>query len=106
MQAIELVEGYNKKIPEAQVVEHLQGHYEAQEVPFGVVYKWCPEYLVIHCGCGKRTILTGTLTGCSGCGADHAVLVGKRGIVQPVQADETCHPWRYAGNREGLGLPY
>lgn len=105
MQAIELVEGYNKKIPEAQVVEHLQGHYEVQEVPFGVVYKWCPEYLDIHCGCGKRTILTRTRTGCSGCGADHEALVGKRGTVRPVQADETCHPWRYAGNREGLGLP-
>jgi hypothetical protein len=105
MQAIELVERHNKKMPEAQVVERLQGHYEAQEVPFGVVYKWCPGYLTIHCGCGKRTILTGALTGCSGCGADHATLVGKRGIVQPVQGDETCHPWRYAGNREGLGLP-
>ncbi|MDX6382260.1 MAG: hypothetical protein QOI57_3284 [Rubrobacteraceae bacterium] len=106
MQAIELVEGHNKKILEAQVVERLEGHYEAQEIPFGVVYRWCPECLVIQCGCGKRTSLTGTLTSCSGCGTDHTALVGKREVVQPVQEDETCHPWRYGGDRGGLGLPF
>jgi hypothetical protein len=105
MQAIELVEGYNKKIPEAQVIERRERHYEAQEVSFGVVYRWCPESLIVHCGCNKRTTLTATLTGCSGCGMDHTGLFGKREIVRPVRADETCHPWRYAGKREGLGLP-
>ena len=105
MQAIELVKGYNKEIPQAQVVERLGGHYETQEVPFGVVYRWRPECLIIHCRCGERTTLTGTLTGCSGCGADCTALVGKGEIVRAVQADETCHPWRYAGNREGFGLP-
>jgi hypothetical protein len=42
MQATELVEGHHKKILQAQVVERLEGHYEAQEVPFGVVYRWHP----------------------------------------------------------------
>jgi hypothetical protein len=105
MQATELVEGHHKKILQAQVVERLEGHYEAQEVPFGVVYRWCPECLVIQCSCGKRTILTGSLTCCSTCGTDHVALVGKRQLVQPVQADEVRHPWRYAGERAGLGLP-
>ena len=35
-----------------------------QEVEFGRVYKWCPEYVVIECDCGERLSLTGSTTVC------------------------------------------
>ena len=28
----------------AWITEHLEGHYEFEEVPFGRVYRWCPGY--------------------------------------------------------------
>ena len=37
--------------------ERLEGHYEAQEVPFGVVYRWYPPCLVVMCECGRRLTL-------------------------------------------------
>jgi hypothetical protein len=40
-----------------EVLERLEGHYDAQEVPFGVVYRWCPECVVVECKCGKRLTL-------------------------------------------------
>lgn len=84
MQAIELVEGPHENVGEAQAIERFEGYYEAQEIPFGVVYKWCPERFVIQCSCGKRPILTATVTTCSGCGADHTALIGSRQIIQPL----------------------
>jgi hypothetical protein len=106
MQAIELVEGRYENVKEAQVIEHFDGYYEAQEIPFGVVYRWCPESFVVQCGCGRRPVLTATLTTCSSCEANHIALVRKRQVVQPLMTDETRHPWLYAEGREGLGLPY
>ncbi len=41
-----------------EIIERLEGHYEAQEVPFGIVYSWSPECLVAECGCGERVALT------------------------------------------------
>ena len=40
-----------------EALERLEGHYDAQEVPFGTVYRWCPECLVVECKCGKRLTL-------------------------------------------------
>ncbi len=91
-----------------RVIAHHQAHYEAQEVPFGVVYKWCPECVVMECGCGKRETFTISCTVCE-CGTDHAGTV-REGLAarwlrdEIVAGDEVLHPWRYA-NREGVGLP-
>jgi hypothetical protein len=104
MRAIEL-EGRHEYIGQAQVIERFEGYYEAQEIPFGVVYRWCPETFVVQCGCGKRPMLTATVTACSGCGANHTALIRKRQTIQPLMTDETRHPWLYAEGREGLGLP-
>jgi hypothetical protein len=41
------------------VIESIAGYYEAEEVAFGVVYKWCPERVVIECDCGERQAFTG-----------------------------------------------
>jgi hypothetical protein len=90
-----------------RVLERSGGRYEVQEVEFGTVYKWCPECVVIECDCGEMTILTPSMATCW-CGADHAALVrgelltrSTRGLV-----DKALHPWRYAKDREGAGLPF
>ena len=90
-----------------QVIEHLEEHYEVQEVPFGRVYNWCPESAVVECDCGESTIFkTSTLTSsvavCE-CGADH--MAGLQEELQSHQPEELGqkledheaihHPWRH-----------
>ena len=88
----------------AKVIERSGGRYEVQDVAFGQVYKWCPECVVIECDCGEMKILTPSEATC-GCGTDHTALV--RGKVADRQlGDKALHPWRYAGDREGLGIPF
>ncbi len=88
-----------------EVLEHFEGHYEAQEVPFGVVYKWHPACVLLECGCGETLVLTCSLTTCSECGADHEKMVREE-LGSQCSEDKHLHPWRYAGNREGYGLPF
>jgi hypothetical protein len=104
----ECVEKHRKtKYAYAKVIEHIEGCYEVQEVPFGMVYKWSPQRLVVECGCGERTTLSSSRTTCTGCGMDHATVVQERlGTEQPEAVDEALHPWRCARDREDVGLPY
>lgn len=88
----------------AKVIERSGGRYEVQEVEFGQVYKWCPECVVIECDCGEMTILTPSAATCR-CGADHVDLVRGK-LVARQSEEEALHPWRYAGEREGLGTPF
>lgn len=88
-----------------KVIEYLEGRYAAQEEPFGIVYKWSPECVVVECECGARPTFTASMTICGGCGVDHA-LIARRGLGgSRMTVDKVLHPWRYAGNREGYGLP-
>ncbi|MDX6379817.1 MAG: hypothetical protein QOI57_841 [Rubrobacteraceae bacterium] len=88
----------------ATVIERSGGRYEVQDVEFGQVYKWCPECVVVECDCGEVTILIPSVPTCQ-CGADHTALV--RGeLVARQSGDKALHPWRYAGEREGLGIPF
>jgi hypothetical protein len=59
----------------AKVIERIDARYEVQEVEFGKVYKWCPERVVIECGCGGRLCLNASMTSCEECSADHNVAV-------------------------------
>ncbi len=86
------------------IIERVGGYYEAQEVPFGVVYRWHPGYLLLECGCGKMLRLTCSTTTCSECGVDHAAIVRDE-LADQCSEDKALHPWRYAGDREELGLP-
>ena len=88
-----------------KVIEYLEGRYTAQEEPFGVAYKWSPERVVIECKCGARPTLTATMTVCSGCGVDHALIARRELNGSQKAKDKVLHPWRYAGDREGAGLP-
>jgi len=92
-------------IEKSVVLEIVAGHYEAEEIAFGVVYKWTSGGLQVGCGCSKALALTRSLTTCGGCGADHALVVREE-LVDMCSEDEDLHPWRYVGDREGLGLPY
>ena len=87
------------------VVESIAGHYEAEEMAFGVVYKWCPECVVIECDCGERQTFTSLRTVCGKCGADYAYTIQEELAALRLE-DKDERPWRYAGNREGYGLPF
>ena len=39
------------------VVESTRGHYERKEEPCGESYVWCPECVVVECGCGERALV-------------------------------------------------
>jgi hypothetical protein len=94
-----------EKSIESSVIESVTGHYEAEEIAFGVVYKWCSGSLQIDCGCSKVLVLSRSLTACGECGADHALVVREE-LTDLCSEDEDLYPWRYAGGREGLGLSY
>lgn len=85
-------------------VERIEGHYEVRDVEFGRVYRWCPECVVVECECGERAILTGAVSVC-GCGVDHSDVVRRELAVRRSKGAE-LHPWRYAGDRENVGLPF
>jgi hypothetical protein len=88
---------------EAKVIERIEGHYEALEVPYGVVYKWYSGSVLAICQCGKPLALAWLTTTCSECGADHERMVQEE-LEGECSEDETLHPWRYA-NREGVEAP-
>jgi hypothetical protein len=87
-----------------EVIERVAGHYEAQDVEFGRVYRWCPECAVIECACGERQIFDCSSTVCE-CGMDHADDIREQLSARRL-GDKELHPWRYVRNREGAGLPY
>ena len=89
------------------MVERVEGHYEVQDVGFGQVYRWCPECIVVECDCGERLSLTGSTTVCSWCGAAHTDIVQEeQDIKGQLLRDEDLHPWRYAGDRKDIGIPF
>ena len=38
----------------AKIIERVEAHYEIQDVEMGKVYRWCPESIMVRCGCGER----------------------------------------------------
>ena len=86
-----------------KIIERIEGCYDVQKVEFGTVYRWRPGSLSVECDCGERLVLTASVTAC-GCGADHAAII--RGELGARRLDDAAlHPWRYAGEREGAGIP-
>jgi len=90
-----------------RVVEHIEGRYEAEDVEFGRVYRWCPGSVVLKCACGvEKLTLTGSTTTCDECGADHASIVREVLVGRRSQRDRDTHPWRYWDpSSEDTGLP-
>ena len=106
MKIVECIQEH-RKAKYAKVLERVEGHYESEKVPFGSVYRWCPECVVAECGCGQRVILVHSMTSCAGCGMDHAAIVQEWLPAEQRQKeeDEKLHPWRQASDCEGESLP-
>ncbi len=86
-----------------RIIERVEAHYEAHEVPFGCAYKWHPAYTALECVCGKKLVLTGTslITACGGCGADHSAFIRDIREREFRLRDEVTHPWlHYPQDRE------
>jgi hypothetical protein len=75
-----------------QVIERVESHYEVQRVETDTLYRWCPESVVIECGCGGRASLTVSRTACAGCEADHETIAEE--VLDIRQEDKVDHPWR------------
>ena len=87
-----------------QIVETVQGRYEAQQVPFGSVYVWSPGHVLIECDCKLWAFYTNSETVCVKCHQDHSASVLEAlGIGR--LADKDAHPWRYVRRCEDAGLP-
>src|SRR5215212_1045239 len=79
-----------------RIIEDIEAHYETLEVPFGRIYEWHPEHIIVECGCGERFTLsaTSTTTTCR-CGIDHgAILRNIERHADPL-SDKISHPWVY-----------
>ena len=87
-----------------EVIERIEGHYEAREVEFGTVYRWYPECVVVECDCGEMVALSESKTTCLWCEAEHGAIV-RRTLTARKLEEETQHPWRYAGDGQGAELP-
>ena len=96
-----------------EVVERIAGHYEAEDVPYGRVYKWCPECVVVECACGKRAtykrvdIIGLAVTACE---CDKDAMAGLREELVYQLLDEEYeahyHPWRYWHPPKDGGIPF
>ena len=80
-----------------QIIERVQAHYEAREVPFGITYEWHPAYVALECDCGKKVTLsaTSTITTCRRCGA-YLAPFGHGDDSSQSEAART-HEWREVG---------
>jgi hypothetical protein len=80
-----------------RVIERVAEHYDVQEMPFGRVYRWSPEQVVLECsGCGKRTtrnrseIISSETTECE-CGKGHAARIREEAILGLIDEEYACH---------------
>jgi hypothetical protein len=82
-----------------KIIERVEAHYEAREVPFGKVYEWRPAYVSLLCDCGEKLVLTATstITTCPRCGADLDVDSFVHDIKEREGRlpDTLTHPWFY-----------
>jgi hypothetical protein len=85
-----------------RVIERIAEHYDVQESPFGRVYRWSPEHVVVKCKCGKRTahtrseIIDSEVTSC-GCGEDDAARIREELVIRMLDEEYEAHhhPWHY-----------
>ena len=78
-----------------KIIERVEAHYEAREVPFGKVYEWHPACITLESDCGESVLLTATttITTCSRCGADLGAFVHDIKEREGRLPDNLMHPW-------------
>ena len=79
----------------AHIIERVEAHYEAREVPFGKVYEWHPAYVTLECECGERLLLTATstITTCHRCGDALGGFLHDIKDLEGDMPDKLTHPW-------------
>ncbi|MBV9454076.1 MAG: hypothetical protein JOZ19_08170 [Rubrobacter sp.] len=75
-----------------RVIDRVAGHYEAQDVEFGRIYRWCRESVLVECKCGERlTFKSSELIGSEAttceCGADHTAGVREELVLKVLDED-------------------
>jgi hypothetical protein len=79
-----------------QIIENIEAHYETHEVPFGRIYEWHPEHIIVECGCGERFTLSATsTTPTCRCGTDLGAIVRTIQKHEDWLPDKIRHPWLY-----------
>jgi hypothetical protein len=79
-------------------IERIEGHYEEQEVPFGTVYRWCPDCILLECECGAQLTFTHSTEPCR-CGADYSEVIQELARLElerrevRVPCHDECHRW-------------
>jgi len=71
-------------------------------VPFGQIYEWCPECVVVQCACRKRSTrrlvdIIGLVVPACECGKDEMTSIREELVLHLLDEEyETHHhPWRY-----------
>ena len=85
-----------------RMIEHVAEHYDLQELPFGRIYQWSAEQVVLECKCGKkitlkRSEIIGSEVSSCECG-DNTARIREELIFRLLDEEEYeahHHPWRY-----------
>ena len=85
-----------------RVIERVAEHYDLQEMPFGRIYQWSAEQVVIECKCGKKITLKGSeiigseVISCE-CGKDNTARIREELILWLIDEEYVAHhhPWRH-----------
>jgi len=86
-----------------QVIERIAEHYDVEESPFGRVYRWSPECVVVKCSkCGERTIynsseiISSEVSDCE-CGKGHVARIREELVIRLIDEEYEAHhhPWLY-----------
>ena len=75
-----------------KVIERTEAGYDVQEVPFGKVYVWRPQSVLIECERGEEAALTASATTCKECDAEHDAGDVREASSEHLPGDEALHP--------------
>jgi hypothetical protein len=80
-----------------RIIEDIEAHYQTREVPFGRLYEWHPEHIVVECDCGERfTLLSATsTTPTCRCGTELGAIVRTIQKHEDWLPDKIIHPWHH-----------
>ena len=81
-----------------KVIDRAEAGYDVQKEPFGKVYVWRPQSVLIECERGEEAALTASATTCKRCGAEHDAGEVPEASSEHLPGDEALHPWRYSEN--------
>ena len=85
-----------------RVIERVAEHYDLQEMPFGRIYQWSAEQVVLECKCGKKITLKrseviGSEVSSCACGKGNTARIREELILWLIDEEYVAHhhPWRH-----------